>query len=345
MLIVNNVPLDLSSTKDPRVAKVKEGFKKIRELGFPLIFRDGRGIIMNPSGRPEPAKKYSFPLEAAVGNPETGLDYWRYSKTPIGQNGKYKNKRFTFSERLTIHENEIDFAYFLIYLSDAVKTGVMKLEDKKGDAKKQVLAKQKMISTRFYLFDPSSDYYNEEQLLRTVALSFGISKADDAVLYTLDQIKLALEGVIESAEMHGDRERDEMAFKNALEGSGVVKMKAAVQNAIDEGLITFQEPHWVLLDKEGKKKATLCTIPSTERNRAYELFVEYVQRVPSTRDMLEIELGKEGAFNQPPDLTEEMLNDMPFATKKSWAKKYGYKKFNPTEPEITSFLLSKIQKV
>jgi hypothetical protein len=342
MLIVNDKPLDFKNTSDPTVAKVREGFEKIRKRGFPIVFRDGRGIQINPTGAKEPGKRYSFSLVAAVSNQDTGTEYWRYSKTPANRDGKYKNKRFTFFDVLVLNENDIDFAYYLLYLSDAVKSGAIKLVDKKEDAKKLVAAKKKMVSTRYFLYDESSDYYEAEQLLRLVALSFGVAKADDPKTLSFDEVKIKLEQTIEAAEMNGDRERDEMAFRIALEGSGLVKMRATVQNAIDVKLVEFTEPYWILLNEKGGKQATLCTVPTLEYDRRVDVLVEYLQRNAANRELIETTLNQEGAFNQPKDLTMEMLLDMSFPQKKSWAKRYGYKKFNPKEDEIDGFLKSKI---
>lgn len=343
MLFINDKPLDLRNVSDPTVAKVKEGFRKIKERGFPIVFRDGHGIQINPTGAKEPGKRYSFSLISQMSNPDMGIEYWRYSKTPPNRDGKFKSKRFTFFDVLVLNESDIDFAYYLLYLSDAVKSGAIKLVDKKEDAKKQVAAKKKMVSTRFYLYEEQSDYYEAEELLRLIALSFGISRADDPKALSFDEVKLKLEQVIEAAEMNGDLERNEMAFKIALEGSGLVKMRASVQNAIDAGLVSYSDPYWILLDGKGGKKATLCTVPTLEYDRRVDVLVEHLQKNVANRDLIETALGQEGAFNQPSDLTLEMLEDMTFPQKKSWAKKFGYKKFNPKEDELDGFLKSKIQ--
>jgi hypothetical protein len=57
MLFINDKPLDFNNLSDPRVAKVKEGYKKIRERGFPIVYRDGHGIQINPTGAKEPGKR------------------------------------------------------------------------------------------------------------------------------------------------------------------------------------------------------------------------------------------------------------------------------------------------
>jgi hypothetical protein len=84
-------------------------------------------------------------------------------------------------------------------------------------------------------------------------------------------------------------------------------MRATVQNAIDVKLVEFTEPYWILLNEKGGKQATLCTVPTLEYDRRVDVLVEYLQRNAANRELIETTLNQEGAFNQPKDLTMEML--------------------------------------
>jgi hypothetical protein len=344
MLAVNNVPINLNDPTSPYTQEVLAGFKKIRDTygdKFNLVFRDKFGVRINPTGNKEPGKRAALSYKATIFT-KNGSETWRYSDAyPI--DGKYKKSRFIFSDSFTVNYKQIDLAFFILYKSNFLSSGYMKLVNKKEEAKKQVSAKQRMISTRWYLYDEASPIYNNEETIRMIALAFGVSRADNRDDFSLDQIKLALESVIEKAEVEGNREKNENAFKNALDMDGAIKMKSLVQKAIDNEIIGFEAPSWFMIGEKGKLGEKMCTVPSTEFDRADEVLIEYLKRNVYHREAVETALGKVGGFDEPSDITNEMIDTMKFVQKLAWAKKYGFKKFGAKDEEVTAFLRTKAQ--
>lgn len=334
MLAVNNRLLNYNDKTDPYVLEYEAAVKEIRsKFKFPIQIKDKFGKRINPTGANEPDKVMAIPLTANIISKNGSPEFWRYAPGyPQGKDMKPSKTRLIVKRGMFIQANEMELAFFMLYKSEQVKNGTLQVVDRQKDAKKKIAARSKMISTRYLLYDEKSPAYAANETLREVALAFGVSHATNED-YSIEEIKIALENVIEQAEMNGDTERDERAFKNALDLDEMVQKRAAVQRAVDQKIIEFKYPQWILIDKDGRKQDNLCTVSTQDLDRKEEVLVNYLKRNVYYRDLIEETTNQEGIFSKKEELSKEMVSTMKRPELMAWCKKKNLKNYATIKDE------------
>lgn len=343
MLSVNDRLLNYNDKNDAYVKEYLDAVKEIHKTyKFPIVFKDRFGFRINATGAPEPTAPISIPLSANVirnGVPE----FWRYSPTfPVG--GKITKKRIKVNGKISVKANEVELAFFLLYKCPFVKDGTLIVVNKQKEAESKIAARSRMISTRYLLYDEESLVYNAEETLRTVALAFGVRNAGDKEI-SLAEIKLALESVIENAEMSGDNERNEKAFKRAIEMDSIIKQRAIIQEAVDKDMIEFRHEinQWVMKNDKGQVTEKLCVVSPQEINRKEERLADWLRTHPFYKEAIEGLLGKENAFGEGAVLSEEFIKEAKRPDLMAQCKKYDINPIGKSNEEIKKLLLEKIQ--
>lgn len=346
MFIVDGVVVNYKDSNSGHAKFIKEKISEIKKnYKYPIKIKDRFGLRLNASGVAEPDKVQSLPLTHTIINKEGFPETWKYVKNPKKDaRGEIIKERVKIEGKLFIQERDAELAFYLIYISPYIRTGKLIIEDIAKEAKETVKAKAKMIATRYLLYDEESPIYHEEKLLRTIALSFGVANANDNSLYTIEQVKLALENAIESGEIANDEERNEKAFKRALEYDDKLKQKAFIQEAVDKGILEFKEGTntWAILSKEGVVVEKLLTVGDFEYNRRYARLAEHLSVHIAHKTMLETLLGKEGAFDEEV-IDEKWVNNATNRELKTAAQRYGIKVFQKSSEQLRTEILEKIK--
>lgn len=309
MLVKNGVVLNYSDATNPDVVAYKKKAKEIKaKHKFPLVFKTSYPLELNASGLKEPFKSIAIPMSARHINDEGIPENWIYTEAYADSKGKIKAKRKMVTRTFNVNERDMELAIFLLYYSDFVKDGTLQLVNKQRDAQKKVLAKEKMVQTRYLLFVEGSPIYNDEERIRTIAASFGIGDARKEE-NSIDEIKLLLEQVIENAEVNGDKERDEKAFVKALDMDEITKEKAFVQEAIDKGIIAYHESkfQWVIISK-GSAPEKICSVNPVELNKKEETLIHYLRKNLFYKEAIETRLEQGEVFGNQFEITEEWID-------------------------------------
>lgn len=150
-------------------------FRKGKNQPSYLIFsRDFQKVYNNKRTSYKPAPPMAIPLRATLTDERFGSIQIRYSEYPPeeAENGKKlwpSNKdKSIIGESLTILEKDKDYAWFIMYVSQFVKRGVLKLVDKDREFKGKFSDIQKQLAAQKCLFDESVTKERVEALVEIV---------------------------------------------------------------------------------------------------------------------------------------------------------------------------------
>lgn len=117
--------------------EVKDLFKKFRkgEKESVLTFgREYRKVYNKRKTSFKPAPPIAIPMNTSLYDPELGSVEVRYSRRPPLRNGQtvtwQRDQESLIFEMLTVSENQLDLAWYLLKASPFVKNGIIKLIDK-----------------------------------------------------------------------------------------------------------------------------------------------------------------------------------------------------------------------
>jgi len=222
--------------KDGKITFTRTGFPKYTDAIDPKG-RDMKDVVV-------PTTPARFPLSTYYASPKRGKELWECctGEPEISAGGLWgignKGKRsFSVTDRLVVDINDDpDFAYFLYYLSRAVKGGHLKVEDVKLDAKQRGDKRREALERETAIWQTLAD----ENLLRKIAQSRGIEGVDkkepDIIRFELETLlKTNDEGKKRDPSLKGTKE-----FLEELKITDYTRLSAFIRHWLDKGMITYK---------------------------------------------------------------------------------------------------------
>ena len=349
MFYVDGKFLDVNSDT-PAAKEYKRLADKLRnEFNWPIVIKTKKPRPMNVSGLYEPQKTVLVPCASRV-ETDKGVNEWRYT-TGHPVNSKhgltYPISHIDITYDIVIDRkdvNAIDKAMYLIFFCECgVKSGRFVLVDKKAEAKKYVESRAMLSAVSYMLYDDESPLMDED--VRMIAMSLGISKADDKS-FSIEEVKVALENKIIEGEKTGDKFCNYKTFKEHAKLGDQVRLLANIQKMYDKGFLSFDDvtcTFYYHFDEEMKEKEKVWQISPVDEYQKDKVFLRYLQNNPIWRETLEKRLGVDTTdiFKT---VTKEDLDGMSYEEKKLLGKRLGVKAFGLSNEKLNEAILEKVGK-
>ena len=349
MFYVDGKFLDVNSDT-PAAKEYKKLSDRVKnEFNWPIVIQSRKKRKVNTVGLFEPSKTVLVPCVTNVETP-SGYNEWRFTtghpvNTKHGQKFPISHIDITFE--LIINRNDanaVDEAIYLLFLSDnCVKTNKFYLVDKKAEAKKYVESRANLSAVSFLLYDEDSPLTDKD--IRMLAMSFGISKADDTKI-SIEEVKVELEAKIIEGEKTGDKFCNYKTFKEHSKMGDQVRLLANIQKMYDAGFLSFDDvtcTFYYHFDEEMKEKEKVWQISPIDEYQKDKVFLRYLQNNPIWRETLEKRLGVDTTdiFKT---VTKEDLDGMSYEEKKLLGKRLGVKAFGLSNEKLNEAILEKVGK-
>lgn len=244
----------------------KELKKKFPEYPIRLIYPESRVKKSRSKHNrlPDKPNSISFPFSATVST-DTGANVWRFAKNKIiGTNGQtiYQPHNLILRGSMNLVSTDVELIYWLVKCCPFLQGGenwngkVPKcvIEDLVGAAEKKAIKEEEMANVKAMIY--SSKMGMGEKKLRLLAKAYFINDVEEL---SLAQVKLAVENTIRRDKINGVTKFLEMA-----EASQVMEVRANLQQAIDNKVITYMvaKKTWAWVTGNGLKNEPICQIGS-----------------------------------------------------------------------------------
>ena len=131
-------------------------FRRGKAEGVLTFGREYRKVYNTKKTSFKPAPPIAIPMNVNLYDDQLGSVEIRYSKRPPIRNGKSltwpRDQESLIFENLTISEQRLDLAWFILYASDFVKRGVIKLIDKEVEYEGTVDKMKKQLEVSSIIF-------------------------------------------------------------------------------------------------------------------------------------------------------------------------------------------------
>ena len=267
MLYVNDEPIKEGTPQWEKFADFKKNV--LPNLKNPVIFKNTDPIKFNDNGLPEPLRGHSLPLQYNIGG-EFGSEDWRYCKRAPRKEGNGKLKYFDQSRILKQYwsfdkAREPDAIFFLMEIAPFLKKGIMILEDKQRDARREISKEAGELDVKFMIISEHSPISVEstgsEDLLRMVSAAWGIADAESPDK-SIEEIKLALIAAVNSSEKNKNvTKRGYAEFLKEINSKELLVLRANLQKALDNKTVSYDAPtfSWRYV----KNNYPIMTIPAS----------------------------------------------------------------------------------
>jgi hypothetical protein len=299
MLLINKKPLEvgaaLDNEKHPLHRQAKEysdGLNRLKQMypdgkltllktGFPKYVDgiDSQGKEVR--NMPEPAIPYYYPLSTNHTSTR-GKEIWACCmgdpKILPGDLWDLGNKRsWSIYNQLVIDINDDpDFAYYVYYISRAVKGGHIKVADPKADVKAKADKKRESLERETAIWHSLSD----EVQLRKIAQAYGVSSVDSK---EPDAIRFELETVLKNNDLAKKKDPSYKGTKEFLEDMKItdyVRLSAFLRHWMDESKITYSpDGRYKIGDK------AIAHVPTDQITKKFPYLCNYFA-APNNRDKL-----------------------------------------------------------
>ncbi len=308
--------------KDGKITFTRTGFPKYTD-GIDAKGRDVKDMVL-------PTTPARFPLSTYYASSKRGKELWEccLGEPEIKEGGLWsigsKGKRsFSVEDKIIVDINEEpDFAFFLYYLSRAVRGGHLKVEDVKLDAKQRGDKRREALERETAIWQTLSD----ENQLRKIAQAWNVTGVDkkepDMIRFELESIlKANDDGRRKDPSLKGTKE-----FLEELKITDYVRLSAFIRHWLDEGMITYKpDGRYRVGDKIIAQVPTesitqkfqwLCNYYASpnQGDKLKELFHDlinkgYLDSITDDRDFRWIAKVEniEGYFNKKPEEVKEMV--------------------------------------
>ena len=256
MLLVNSKQLIVSEAladdKHPLHAQAVDYDKGVKELRekfgksirfvrpeFPR-FNKGTDSKGNETTLAEPAFPAMFPLQTDFTHPKRGREIWGCC---MGIPKLLPNGLWSIGDKgsLRIDEHKIvdldkqpDLAYYLYFISNAMRSGRIKVSDPKGDIKKKANKVREEVEVKTAIWQMLED----DALLKKMAMAYGVQ---DTATKEPDAIRFELEAILLS---NNEKKRKDPSVKGTAEFleemkvTDGVRLRSFIRGLFDEKIIT-----------------------------------------------------------------------------------------------------------
>jgi len=250
MLYVNDELIKKGSPQWERYEEFRRDV--LSTMRNPVIFKTSRPIRFNKTGLPEAPILEMIPLDYTIVT-EEGEEHWRIAARPPrkkdGNNIWDKDSRRKILKNAWVFDKvkHQEMIFFLMTVSPFVKKGKIYCQDKDKEAREAISNEVGELDVKHLILSEMSPLgaqaTGSEDMLRMLAAAWGVNKAHDKKEHTLDQIKLALWGVVKSSE--ANRKATNRGYKEFIaeaDTKNLLEIRANIQRAIDSGLIVYDNP-------------------------------------------------------------------------------------------------------
>lgn len=319
MLYVNSEPIKLDG--DSKYAKEFQGSKKeIEEVGFPIKLRVVSSWVtgtMTKDGQwvqHVPAQFINY--VATEYRDDEGSIEWRYSPTPARKKGDEfvfptRGERFFENNKriMSFNRDQIDLIFFLLNKSTH-KGKIYELVDERGEAQERVDKKRRAAKLTEALYGTNSPLHDNLALVKTIAQSWGIpnvqGKTESMLLDHLE--RAVLEG--ERLKGKGKDVRGIDEFVQDIKLDDRTKIRAVIQEAIDKGVIAFNENTqnygWFFLTGDNKWSTKIQTMSPRSYDTRQQKLADYLLHNKSVLNMIKADIGQE---QEPDDFDTSRIRD------------------------------------
>lgn len=242
MLFVNNV-LVSPSGNTPVEKEIKAQMKEVDALleqgGGIVKFRyppqkerkDPTVVVLKGPDRQRKTPT-GIPLSCVVFHEERGAETWSYKKSATSKEGTLR-----FKGELYCEKKDKDLIFYLMFKSRSYNNKI-EVEDRAKDARFKAEKSRKDILIGQHIYGDSP--VNNDEDLRSIAKALYVPEVDS--IKDLDVVRVEVEkAAIENKEY----------FLELIENKKEIQLKSAIQQAIDERLIMFDDKkyQWIYPDK------------------------------------------------------------------------------------------------
>ena len=273
MLIINqaqlNVNVALQDKTHPMHIYAKE-YSFVRP-GYPQLVDGITAKGKEVRNIPYPTAQMRLPLKTNFRHPDRGTELWACAldapKLLPGNLWDLGNKKsFAVEERLIVNlKNEPDFAFYLCYISNAVRGGHLKIDDPKADLKDKAEKERREIERK------TAIWTCDDNQLRKICQAYGVP---DAMKKEPDALRFEIQDVLAKNDVAQQRDPSIKGTREFLEEMKItdnVRLRAFVRNAIDLGVVSYK------LDgryKIGTRE--IVRVPKMELDRKFDYLCNFL---------------------------------------------------------------------
>jgi hypothetical protein len=306
MFIVNGEILSRKQTPD--LFKWYE--KQVKEINESV---DGDYVVFSAfkkprfetddSGRRKRVQRYkSVPPISTINIEEFGNLTWIYvpgTNSVKNENGMMvplNPKPFYIGNDQSYHKvNDKDIIFFLMKISEATKNGKIFHVDRKRNSILEANASAIAAEAQYLLYHNSSPISPEntgnEDSIRDIAISFGVSNVDDL---HIAEVRNELWKLILLKEK--TRDKSTYGYMGFIEAANKIKdssKRAVIFSSIEKNMLKFNESErkWYL-SIDGAFDKFLCAVPANKFKYSKEVLIEYILNNPEFLDLLKSSMDK-----------------------------------------------------
>lgn len=319
----------------------------MKRYKFPLRFRTSFKRRINQTGEREPFQSTVALYKGYFYHEDGTTEKIRYSRT----NPSIRNKNLEYVEgsgdvvvdSMLVREDEMDKAYYMLYICPNVKRRMLVLEDKQEEARKAIEAASGMAAVWYYLNDPESPLVGNDEKIRLIALSLGIMNAENPFV-SIEEVKWSLANHIQKGEANGDTNVNVNAFKEATSLPEYYKKRARIYRAIDSKILIFDESKMRFRVKYGDEYVKLMDITARDIDSPEDALLRVMDNNLDVKDLFDRALDKDGqprgGVNSSKELDSmETLMSLSMGALHSKAKEYEIPSFGKKREVIISEIL------
>lgn len=292
MITIDGKPISEYDAKHPARVKIDEAIAEIKKSKNWTIKFHPRLVKKRKSGEAGSYEETSqgVAFKAVQKYSANGMEYdvGYFPKSPM-RDGKLHNdgKPIDFSTRLVFDSSkEADkiFAYVCLspycgryaaiekYQNLGKKEPVYIVEDIAAEAKALSQIEEMLSNVRSIIFGNNI----KEEKLRNVAEVFGVRGAKSGM--DINLVKLRLKDILLKTENGKYNLENINDFMNAVKGKDDLRLRAAVENAIEHGIIGVKtgkvKSTWFTLTEDKQESVKICDVPKIGDTK--EALIEYL---------------------------------------------------------------------
>jgi len=258
-----------------QIENLRNQFFAPNKPGYVSVVYPGGARVINVSGFRELPRMYAMELR--------GGEYgdWRYTpKMP----SRDKDGRLVFSyhheymrESKLLTEKDVEFLWFLMNKSDAVRCGDIVVVDPEADASREAADMSKDVDLKFWIYGRGSHVSTNAKLLRTVATAFGV---EDVNKLGINQVRNQLFRVVDAGEKSHDRFVNVSVFEKLIDSIGSLRVATVIREAIGSNAIVFNKQNTAWYLGEGENMELLLKLkPADIAKKEMALINEAIDNV------------------------------------------------------------------
>jgi len=254
-----------------------------------IQLEDKKGrVTYNVSGYWEPTK--IFPMEL-VGGLQGEYRYTAVMPTLDDKgNPKFSDSRQHVKHILELREDQIELAYFLLTHNNQVRRGRIKIIDEEADALAIATKEAQGIELKHYLFSPSSPIANSQDVLKDIAITFGIPGINSL---GINQIKNRIKEVVDAGDKSNNRFVNTAMFMTLIGSDEMREVARVIYDAVEKKDLIYSSRDFAWhFSSGGDLGESILNVPGKDQANAVQLLINGCVNKPELRKAVFGFLGK-----------------------------------------------------